>query len=79
MTPLKLFISYSVIVLVLLNSSLIAQDDYVNDNQLRYEDWIYNSNIKTALLHESSWDNAAAILPLNGVEKLELSFDDLKC
>ena len=77
MTHFKLFISYSVIIFVLLNLPLIAQDDYVNDNQLRYEDWIYNSNIKTALLHESSWDNAAAILPLNGVEKLELSFDDL--
>lgn len=58
-------------------SPLLAQDDYVNDDQLRYEDWVYKSNIKTALLHESSWDNAAAILPLNGTEKLELSFDDL--
>lgn len=56
---------------------VLAQDDYVNDDQLRYEDWVYKSNIKIALLHESSWDNAAAILPLNGTEKLELSFDDL--
>jgi len=56
---------------------LFGQDDYVNDNQLRYEDWIYKSNIKTAQLHESSWDGAAAIIPLGGEEQLELSFDDL--
>ncbi len=57
--------------------TLLAQDDYVNDNSLKYEDWLYKKNIKTALLHESSWDNAPAILPLHGAEKLELSFDDL--
>lgn len=60
-----------------LKNVLLAQDEYVNDNSLKYEDWLYKSNIKTALLHESSWDNAPAIIPLQGSEKLELSFDDL--
>ena len=73
MTFFKLFFMF----VLLSTSPILAQDDYVNDDQLRYEDWVYKSNIKTALLHESSWDNAAAILPLNGTEKLELSFDDL--
>jgi hypothetical protein len=66
MTHFKLFFIF----ILISASPLLAQDDYVNDDQLRYEDWVYKSNIKTALLHESSWDNAAAILPLNGTEKL---------
>ncbi len=63
--------------LFLLPFSHYSQDDYVNDNQLRYEDWIYKSTIKTVLLHESSWDASPAIISLNGSELLELSFDDL--
>ena len=57
---------------------LISQDDYVNDNQMRYEDWIYKSYIKTAQLHEFTFDANPAIIPLNGHELLELSFDDLE-
>lgn len=65
--------------IVLISVDCLSQtDDYVNDNQLRYEDWIYKSNIKTVMLHESSWDNNPAIIALNGEEKLELSFDDLE-
>lgn len=55
-----------------------AQDDYVNDNQMRYEDWTYQPTIKTVQLHESSFDANPAIIPLNGSELLELSFDDLE-
>ncbi len=54
-----------------------AQPDYANDNQMRYEDWIYKSTIKTALLHESSYDANPAIIKFNSAEQLELSFDDL--
>lgn len=59
-------------------NSIYAQDDYVNDNQLRYEDWNYKPHIKTAQLHESSYDANPAILKLNSSELLELSFDDLE-
>ncbi|MES2760829.1 MAG: DUF5103 domain-containing protein [Bacteroidota bacterium] len=58
--------------------NLISQDDYVNDNQMRYEDWTYKAYIKTVQLHESSFDANPAILQFNGSEKLELSFDDLE-
>lgn len=72
------YLKYFLIIYWFFNFTLTyAQDDYVNDNQLRYEDWVYKSTIKTAILHESSWENAPAILPLNSNEKLELSFDDL--
>lgn len=55
-----------------------AQNDYANDNQLRYEDWVYKANIKTAQLHESSYDANPAIIKFNSSELLELSFDDLE-
>lgn len=55
----------------------LGQDDYVDDEQLRYQDWNYKTNIKTAQLHESSWEFAPAMLEFNSQQQLELSFDDL--
>lgn len=55
-----------------------SQDDYVNDNQMRYEDWTYVSFLKTVQLHESSFEANPAILKFNAGEQLELSFDDLE-
>jgi hypothetical protein len=64
--------------LVPVSLGLSAQDDYANDNQLRYEDWIYKPYIKTAQLHEASYDANPAIIKFNSAELLELSFDDLE-
>ena len=63
---------------MLLFLKVSAQDDYVNDNQMRYEDWTYKSYIQTVQLHESTFDANPAILKLVGTEQLELSFDDLE-
>ncbi len=65
-------------VLLILSLFVKAQDDYANDNQLRYEDWTYKPYIKTAQLHESSYDANPAVIKLNSAELLELSFDDLE-
>jgi hypothetical protein len=54
-----------------------VEDDYVNDNILKYDDYVYKSNIKTIQIHEASWDYAAPIINLNTSEQIELSFDDL--
>lgn len=56
---------------------LAQEDDYVNDNQLRYEDYIYKPNIKTAQLYESTWEFSAPLIKFNSGEQLRLSFDDL--
>ncbi len=56
----------------------ISQDDYVNDNQMRYEDWTYKTTINTVQLHESTFEANPAILQFNSAEQLELSFDDLE-
>jgi len=58
-------------------SSAFSQDDYANDNDLRYEDYIYKPNIKTVQLYESSWEFAQPLLKFNSDEQLLLSFDDL--
>ena len=71
----KIYFSFLLLVLTL---QLVSQEDYVNDNQMRYEDWTYKPYIKTAQLHESSFDANPAILKFNGSEQLELSFDDLE-
>ncbi len=72
------------VILILITSSAffsqtvaVADDDYVNDNVLRYDDYIYKPSIKTVQIHESSWDYAAPIINLNSGEQIELSFDDL--
>lgn len=64
---------------VLLYSISFAQDqdDYVNDNRLRFEDYVYKSTIKTVEFHELSWEFSPPIISLNGNEQLYLSFDDL--
>jgi len=64
---------------LLLSYGLLAQDhdDYVNEQRIRYEDYVYKSNIKTVLFHEVSWEFAPPVLSLHGNEKLLLSFDDL--
>lgn len=64
--------------LALVSFSIQAQDDYANDNQLRYEDWVYKPYIKTAQLHEASYDANPPIIKFNSSELLELSFDDLE-
>jgi hypothetical protein len=71
----KIYFSF---LFLLLAFRLLSQDDYVNDNQMRYEDWTYKPYIKTAQLHESTFDANPAILRFNGTEQLELSFDDLE-
>ncbi len=53
------------------------EDDYVNDNVLRYDDYVYKPNIKSVQFFESSWEYAAPVIPLNGTAQLELDFDDL--
>lgn len=54
-----------------------ATEEYVNTNQLRYEDWTYVPNIKSVLLYESSFKLSSPIIDLDAGQTLNLSFDDL--
>jgi len=53
------------------------EEDYVNDNVLKYDDYVYKPNIKTVQFHEVSWEYVAPIIKFNSGEQLELAFDDL--
>jgi hypothetical protein len=53
------------------------EDDYVNDNVLRYDDYSYKPTIKSVQFHESTWDYAPPVIRMNSGEQVELSFDDL--
>ncbi len=69
---------YFILLFLILTLKIVSQDDYVNDNQMRYEDWNYKPYIQTIQLHESTFDANPAILKFNSEEQLELSFDDLE-
>jgi hypothetical protein len=56
---------------------LNAQEDYVNDNVLKYDDHAYKANIRTVQIHEMAWEYAAPVIKLNSGEQIELSFDDM--
>lgn len=51
--------------------------DYVNDNRLRYDDYIYNGNIRSVTLHRTDWQFSQPIIGLRSGQILQLDFDDL--
>lgn len=53
------------------------KNDYVNNNFLRYDDHIYQSNIKSVLCHESTFEMNPPAIDLHSDQQIELSFDDL--
>ncbi len=53
------------------------ESDYFKDDHLRYENHVYRSNIKTAILELENVPLSIPLIELGGNEYLELSFDDL--
>jgi hypothetical protein len=53
------------------------EEDYVNDNVLKYDDYNYKPNIKTVQVYESSWEYSSPLINLNSNEQIELAFDDI--
>lgn len=52
-------------------------DQYFDGEFLRYEDFVYNSSIRSVLFHREGWELTPPILLYNSDEKLSLTFDDL--
>jgi hypothetical protein len=65
------------LILSLMVGNAIAQTDYFSEDFLRYEDFVYNPNIRTVLLYKEGFEMAAPIVALNSDERLVLTFDDL--
>jgi hypothetical protein len=62
---------------LMLHKGIAQDEDYANDNVLKYDDYIYKPGIRTVQFHESSWDYAAPVISLRSNELLQLSFDDM--
>ncbi|MFT4754180.1 MAG: hypothetical protein ACI85Q_001736, partial [Salibacteraceae bacterium] len=58
-------------------SALAQQDEYFDPDFLRYENKVYDPNIKTVQLFRAGWNEAYPVINLNSKEKLHLTFDDL--
>ncbi len=73
--PLKYL---SLLLLLLTGSRMIAQENqYYNEDRLRYEDFIYQPGIFTVKFHPLNNDQGMPIIKLNSGERLILRFDDL--
>jgi len=53
-----------------------TEEDYFSNQFLRYEDFVYNENIKTVQLYKNGWPLAEPIIEMGTNEKLKLTFDD---
>jgi len=51
--------------------------DYYQSGYLRFENFIYNENIKTVILEQENLRLSEPVIELGGTERLVLSFDDL--
>jgi hypothetical protein len=74
---MKIHIYLIFLVTCSINAQQKNKEDYVDDNYMRYDNYIYKENIKTVLLYESSFEMNPPTIELNSPQILELSFDDL--
>ncbi len=71
------FISLLIPLSIFSQKSSTTDEDYVNDNVLKYDDYVYKPTIKTVQCYEATWEYAAPIIDLNTTEQIQLNFDDL--
>lgn len=71
-------ISYFIL-LIIINLSVFGQDDeYFNEHYLRYDNHIYDENIKSVQLFRKGWNEAFPVINLNEyADQVHLTFDDL--
>jgi len=58
--------------------SVQAQDDYYNEFQLRYDDYVYSENIKSVKLYQMKNEYSMPLIALGSNNQLRLSFDDIE-
>ncbi len=76
----KILIWLLVISVIVMVRPLSAQDttDYYASGYLRYENFVYNKNIRTVVFEQANLRLSDPVIELNRPEKLILSFDDLE-
>ncbi|PCH93011.1 MAG: DUF5103 domain-containing protein [Bacteroidetes bacterium] len=61
----------------LTNNDTAQVDEYFGGSFLRFDDFVYDKNIKTSMLYRNGWPLSSPIMELHTGEELKLSFDDL--
>lgn len=69
--------TYAFLLLMFVAASVFGQDDYFDDNFLRYEDRTYQKNIKTVQFHIRNVPLSLPVIKLGSNEQLQLRFDEL--
>lgn len=69
--------TYAFLLLLFAAVSAFGQDDYFDDNFLRYEDRTYQKNIKTVQFHIRNVPLSLPVIKLGSNEQLQLRFDEL--
>ncbi len=54
-----------------------SEEDYYDDNHMRYDDYVYSENFKSVKLYKSGFDLSSPVIELGSGQSLTLSFDDL--
>jgi hypothetical protein len=54
-----------------------SEDEYYDNQHIRYDDYVYAENLKNVRLYKTGFDLAAPFIELNSNNKLTLAFDDL--
>jgi len=66
-----------VFIAIIMSLSAQEEEDYYDDNHIRYDDYVYSENYKSIIFHKMGIKNSKPILELGSGGKLTLSFDDL--
>lgn len=78
--PVQSFIRLSGIVayLCIVPIHALAQDDYVDDSYMRYDDHVYVPSIRSVLFQIKGVNLSLPVIALGGGEQLQMGFDDLR-
>ncbi len=74
-----MIIRFLILISIFAFNNIFAQEaeDYYDDNQIRYDDYIYSENFKSVKLFKTGFDLSAPVLDLGAGQTLTLIFDDL--
>lgn len=77
MSILYRYSSLFILFIAMVMNVTAQEDEYFDSNYLRYDNRVYDPNIKTVQVFRTGWNEAFPVINLNSTEDLNLTFDDL--
>jgi len=74
---MKFLIFLLLSILTIVSFSQEDNNDYFDENHLRYEDYIYKDSIKSVLIYREGWELSYPAIGLYADERLTISFDEI--